>query len=314
MKLLYGLAGGGPALAAVHPLLGGIIAGVLHTVLGPDHISTIVTLSACQGADAFWFGVRWAAGHLTGMTVIGLLFTLFNTWHGGVGLETYEHYADYVIGFMLVSFGGYFLLNADKYFDAQWKPKAAGCACHGCPGQADLPAGAEEDPASERRPLQPRRESDKLGHDHGAVLRRSGSVLVGFFQGVACPAGLVGLIFLKQYSGSIVAMALFVATFFAATTLAMGLMAMAYGVLTERCVASAALGRAIYCASAALSLTLGLLWIVLNASGQLDAVMGHSHGEHGGMHDHHHHDAAGSVHAGEGGTAAHWLLMLAAPR
>lgn len=36
-------------LSIVHPVFGGVIAGVLHTVLGPDHLSSIITLSACQG-------------------------------------------------------------------------------------------------------------------------------------------------------------------------------------------------------------------------------------------------------------------------
>mmetsp|Transcript_83078 Transcript_83078/g.232833 ORF Transcript_83078/g.232833 Transcript_83078/m.232833 type:complete len:308 (-) Transcript_83078:114-1037(-) len=306
----------GVDIASIGPLYGGILAGVLHTVLGPDHISTIVTLSACQGVDAFWFGVRWAGGHMAGMVVIGCAFYAINTWppsltlrshkYGDVGFEAYEHYVDYVIGCMLVLCGTYFLLNADKYFDEEWKPKTAGCSCHAhlcSPGHAGEGHLADEDPSGstgERQPLQPRK---RAGDDNGRGMRGAGSVLVGFVQGVACPAGLVGFAFLKEYAGNYATLILFVATFFAASTLAMGGLAMAYGVLTERCVTSASLGRCIYCGSCVLSIVVGLAWIILNATGYLEALLGHHH-DHG--HGEHHH--------AEHASAEQMMLMLISPR
>merc|ERR1719401_2353453 len=115
----------------ISPLTGGVIAGVFHVILGPDHLCTIVTLSACQGAEAFWFGVRWAGGHLAGMAVIAICFATFNYHTSNLNLETYEHYAYYGVGFMLMFMGVYFILFADKYFDQEWSPKQATCACHG---------------------------------------------------------------------------------------------------------------------------------------------------------------------------------------
>lgn len=290
------------------PLCGGVVAGVLHTVLGPDHLCSIVTLSACQGAEAFWFGVRWAAGHLSGMIVVAVVLSLLNYRVGGDVLETYEHYANYAVGFMLVFFGGYFLLHADEYFDSEWKPKKASCACHGHARDDEAPQASESTPlqkpkgASESTPLQKPKAMKAAAHTHDvATVRKAGSTVVGFVQGIACPAGLVGMAFLRQYSDSMVEITIFITVFLLSTMLAMGLVAMTYGILTDRYVSSAALARGIYCTSCALSLTLGVAWIALNATGSLELFFPHDHDhDHGhahGAHDHDHHGHGHHHHA-----------------
>lgn len=290
-----------PSLIQISPVAGGVVAGVLHVILGPDHLCTIVTLSACQGAEAFWFGVRWAAGHLTGMATIGTLCAFLHFMHPNLSFEAYEHYAYYGVGFLLMFMGTYFILYADRYFDAEWAPRQASCACH-------APKEAEDTIVPSN--MSGYGSGDPEAHDHSNPekkqhglkqfgMREMGSVAVGFAQGIACPAGIVGMVFLKQYSP--VEMVIFLVMFFTVTTLAMGGLAAAYGMLTRNFVSSKILGRSIYYASCALSLSLGALWIYLNATHRLDAVLGHhhDHGEHGhshsehshqhGSHDHHHH-------------------------
>lgn len=277
----------------VHPLLGGVIAGLLHVVLSPDHLCTIVTLSACQGAEAFWFGARWAGGHLVGMTLIGLIFVLLSIHE----LAKYEHYAAYAVGLMLVSCGGYFLVCADKYFDEEWEPKQNSCACH-----APLMHGAEgpakhDHGASTSKTSYGSGETGDVEHqgttsaesaaeaDAGKVttdvwrVHAMGSTLVGFVQGLACPGGLMGIVFLSHYR--LTEMAIFGAIFLIVTTLAMGLVAMVYGMLTQRCVSSMVLRRAIYYGSCSLSIVLGTAWVILNATGGLEHLAGE--------HSHHHH-------------------------
>lgn len=266
-----------PSLIQISPVCGGVIAGVLHVILGPDHLCTIVTLSACQGAEAFWFGVRWAGGHLTGMAVIGTLLAFLTAAHGSANFsfEAYEHYAYYCVGFLLMFMGTYFIMYADKYFDAEWAPKQASCACHAHPdnGYGSGDAEAHNDHLPEKHVFKPI-----------AGMREMGSVLVGFAQGVACPAGVVGMVFLKQYN--MLEMCVFIAMFFTVTTLAMGLLAMTYGILTRNYISSKVLGRSVYYASCGLSLSLGALWVFLNATHRLDSLLGHDH-DHSG-HGHHH--------------------------
>jgi len=294
----------------ISPIAGGVIAGMLHVILGPDHLCTIVTLSACQGAEAFWFGVRWAGGHLTGMAVIGTICASLNAAKiGNLDFEVYEHYAYYCVGFMLMFMGAYFILYADKYFDAEWAPRQASCACHANPDQ----------PIAKKMPDDYGSGDEEAHHGHPKVekvhgtgpffgSREMGSVLFGFLQGMACPAGVVGMVFLRQYGP--VEMVVFITIFFIVTTLAMGLLAMAYGILTRSCVTSKVLGRNIYYASCALSLSLGALWIVLNATHRLDALLGHNH-DHGGhshgAHDHGAHDHHGHDHGAHDHNHVHFL-------
>jgi len=262
-------------MPSVDPLFGGIIAGLLHSCLSPDHLCTIITLSACQGSEAFWFGVRWAQGHVVGMSVVCLVVTALNISAGGAAFSMYEHYADYVVGFLLIIFGTYFLLHADKYFDVEWNPKQATCACHG--------ALATNDDSSEEHAGHAHKQSENsflMGLD-GAdktskadSVRSMSSIAVGFLQGICCPAGLVGILFLKQYN--LWQMAIFVSVFFAVTILAMGTLAMLYGILTREYIHSGSVARGLYYSSCCFSITMGIVWVCLNLSGNLNLV-GHNH-------------------------------------
>lgn len=277
-------------LQIVGPVAGGLIAGLLHTCLSPDHLATIITLSACQGTKAFWFGIQWGLGHLGGMVIIGTVFTILRA---GTDFEKYEHYMDYAVGVTLTCVGIHFLSRAESYFDKEWSPKQATCSCH----SHLVP------PKGENSALMEGGHGDGHGHGHGHGYsshgehpahgpsrdskRAWGAVLVGFLQGLACPAGIVGIVFLKAYDPPEIAA--FICIFFVTATMAMGSLAMAYGVLTQRLVSSAALARMIYYGSCSCSIVLGLTWIYLNATGQLEAFLGHHH-EHGGHlgHDHEH--------------------------
>mmetsp|Transcript_92593 Transcript_92593/g.245962 ORF Transcript_92593/g.245962 Transcript_92593/m.245962 type:complete len:303 (-) Transcript_92593:73-981(-) len=291
------------------PLAGGVIAGVLHTVLGPDHLCTIATLSACQGPEAFGFGVRWAGGHLAGLGLVAFVLAVLSSRCSSAAFQAYERYADYAIGSLLIAFGGYFLLRSGEYFDAEWAPKSATCACHSGGCEADFESCRESESeeeavgdaageASERTPLLPEEKAHAHGH-HAGDFRRIGSVLMGFAQGVACPAGIVGMAFLQQYARSPWQLFVFAVIFFVVTSLAMGCMAMTYGMLTQRCVSSKSLARSIYGTSCLLSILLGLTWIILTATDRLHDYLGHDHEDHGWLH-------------GKDGTKA--FLMLAAPR
>mmetsp|Transcript_59484 Transcript_59484/g.110094 ORF Transcript_59484/g.110094 Transcript_59484/m.110094 type:complete len:295 (-) Transcript_59484:82-966(-) len=263
------------------PVSGGLVAGVLHVVLGPDHLCTIITLSACQGAQAFWFGVTWALGHVAGLAVVGLAVMLMDVNASTTWVKAFEHAADYVLGIVLILFGAWYWYGAEKYFDANWKPKEASCACHAhLLEEEDLcchPAGSEEGSGDETQPLLP-----PPAHHHEGVhiARRLSSMALGFLQGVACPAAALGFLFLRDYGwreGIAFSM-----VFVVATTFAMGMLAMGYGQLTQK-LASKAMTRIIYYCSCGLSILLGGAWLVVaytyGAEGGVDAFLdGHNHG------------------------------------
>merc|ERR1719367_1417031 len=106
------------------------------------------------------------------MSVIGLTFVFLNAKFGTKTLHSYEHYADYALGLLLLFFGAYFLTHAGEYFDIEWKPKRATCSCHGLGhdhAHGHHAADAEDVECSkERTPLQ-----GKSGKSH--VARHTGS-------------------------------------------------------------------------------------------------------------------------------------------
>lgn len=303
----------------VHPVFSGILAGLVHTVMGPEHLSTIITFSAFQGKQAFWLGIRWGIGHMGGMASIAGIFLVLKS---GTGFEKYEHCMDYAIGVFLAGFGFYFLYNGHLHFDAEWNPKVNGCACQ-CHTEEPDEASAlidetgvcnvnvqttEEDICQESCSLclnEPNTHHNSIHSQHrlcntmmwrlgrrrkkvdsgstmpsalswGSLpsdyLRRWGACVSGFVQGLACPAGLVGIAFIKSFRP--VDTIVFTALFFVTSTVSMGLLAMTYGLLTQR-VSSKSLARGIYYSSACLSLFLGIAWIYLNVVGSLDQLFGH---------------------------------------
>eukprot|EP00928_Gymnodinium_smaydae_P028646 TRINITY_DN2179_c0_g2_i1.p1 TRINITY_DN2179_c0_g2~~TRINITY_DN2179_c0_g2_i1.p1 ORF type:complete len:344 (-),score=45.76 TRINITY_DN2179_c0_g2_i1:1024-2055(-) len=336
-----------PASASIGTAATGALAGCLHAVLAPDHLGTIVTLSACQGPQAFWLGIRWAAGHLTGMCVIGITLSFVRST-SGAAWDLYEHIMDYAVGFMLVAFGCYFMARADCYFGPAWIPKASGCACHPnlVPSKPELPlrtkalcsgfgaarrasspcrdhcdhhACGMADVASTRltsadieesQPLLRRSEphldaaTTDVCRDGGLELRGVGASLAGLVQGVACPAGLFGTTLLKSYPFD--QMIIFVSAFFIATALSMGTLAMTYGTLTNRCLSSTKLLACAYYASCGLSIVVGVTWVALAASGNLDTMLGHTHS--------HEPDTDHAVHKHDDHHNLPPLVLLVAPR
>ncbi len=56
--------------------LAGVIAGFIHVITGPDHLTAVAPLSIGGGSRSWKTGLRWGLGHSGGVVVIGL-FSLF---------------------------------------------------------------------------------------------------------------------------------------------------------------------------------------------------------------------------------------------
>uniref|UniRef100_A0A7S1A8N2 Nickel/cobalt efflux system n=1 Tax=Noctiluca scintillans TaxID=2966 RepID=A0A7S1A8N2_NOCSC len=243
------------------PVWGGVIAGILHTALGPDHLCTIATLSAFGGTNAFWFGFRWAFGHASGMTVICVLFSVLQASATHAWLEQYEYLADCAVGVSLVCTGCYFFLRSGDYFDESWVAKRATCACH-----RHTPGGNDEGTETsiidlEHVGTQPLMEgSSERPSDARSIL----AICLGFLQGATCPGGLLGIVFLKQYQP--LEMLVFVFVFFSITAFVMGCVAMAYGALTKYA-SSEKVAQRMYTFSCALSVGCGIVWLGMNLRG-----------------------------------------------
>jgi hypothetical protein len=96
------------------------------------------------------------------------------------------------------------------------------------------------------------------------------SFLIGLLHGIAGPGGILGVLPAVEMQ-SISSATIYLSSFIFASTLSMGLFAALYGEATKRIGATAQsveLGLRIF--SAAMSILIGMVWIVLSYLGRLD--------------------------------------------
>lgn len=121
---------------AKHPTLLGALLGVAYA-LAPDHISTLVTLTAGLRSThkAFVVGLSWGLGHATGMV---LLCILLHALSGHFNLELMEHYGHYVSGLVLMGLGLYFLATEESHIEKHADGREFVTACDCCMPTAAL--------------------------------------------------------------------------------------------------------------------------------------------------------------------------------
>ena len=95
-------------MAIVEACLTALSAGVLHILLGPDHLAAIMTLVVCQShMQAFRTGLKWGVGHSLGLGLVALVIA-FLPDGGPDRKETFSRVASYLAGGFMVLFGLFF--------------------------------------------------------------------------------------------------------------------------------------------------------------------------------------------------------------
>jgi cytochrome c biogenesis DsbD-like protein len=91
--------------------ISGIIAGTLHVLTGPDHLTAIAPLAVHRRKRAWIPGVRWGLGHSTGVIVVGLL----SLWlRDRLPKELLASWGDRIVGVVLFGIGLWTLSRALK--------------------------------------------------------------------------------------------------------------------------------------------------------------------------------------------------------
>ena len=96
------------------PLVAGLIASILHVITGPDHLAAVTPFAIETKKKAWKIGLFWGFGHLLGMILIGILFTIFKEY---IPVDKISNYSEQLVGFVLIGIGVwafYKIFNADK--------------------------------------------------------------------------------------------------------------------------------------------------------------------------------------------------------
>lgn len=84
------------------PLIAGLIASMLHVIMGPDHVAAILPFVIEAKRKAWKVGLFWGIGHIFGMLLIGLLFLFFKDL---IPIESISNYSELLVGVVLVLIG-----------------------------------------------------------------------------------------------------------------------------------------------------------------------------------------------------------------
>ena len=90
-------------------VLAGIAAGLIHVFSGPDHLAAIAPLAVKKQRRAWLTGLRWGAGHASGVAFVGVLSLLLR---GVLPVDLISNWSDRLVGLLLVGIGLWTLRKA----------------------------------------------------------------------------------------------------------------------------------------------------------------------------------------------------------
>jgi len=269
----------------------GLIYGVLH-VVGPDHLGTIMSLSAAATPKrAFSVGALWSFGHTIGMVAAAACIIAAQRYLS-IDVEAIETIGDYAIGAFMVFVGIYLFAREGAYIstDADGSTSLKACDCHGLAANEES-AGLEAPPSipelagNGRSPKKTKFAEDGGCSDSKCLdeacpkpkeslataesqWQNLSSVLLGVVQGVCCPMGLVGLVILTRLSAT--SMVLFFLVFLVVSTVGTGALALTWSRLVSHGAGFST--QILYRTSCGFTVLMGIAWLVANYYGVLEKL------------------------------------------
>ena len=93
-------------------VLTGLIAGAVHVVSGPDHLTAVAPLAVRRPERAWVPGMRWGLGHSAGVALVGLL----SLWlRDLIPVDLLSTWGERLVGVMLFGIGLWALSRALKH-------------------------------------------------------------------------------------------------------------------------------------------------------------------------------------------------------
>jgi hypothetical protein len=92
-------------------ILSGLLAGLIHVLTGPDHLTAIAPLAVRRPRGAWIPGVRWGFGHSAGVALVGVLSLFLRDL---LPVDLISSWGDRVVGVVLFGIGFWALRGALK--------------------------------------------------------------------------------------------------------------------------------------------------------------------------------------------------------
>ena len=93
-------------------VLTGLVAGAVHVVSGPDHLTAVAPLAVRRPQRAWLPGLRWGLGHSAGVALVGLL----SLWlRDLIPVDLLSSWGERLVGVMLFGIGLWALRTALKH-------------------------------------------------------------------------------------------------------------------------------------------------------------------------------------------------------
>jgi ABC-type nickel/cobalt efflux system permease component RcnA len=80
----------------------GFLAGAVHVISGPDHLSAVAPLSIDGGKKSWKMGLLWGVGHTTGVLIVGLIALIGREL---IPIEMISHWSERIVGVVLIGIG-----------------------------------------------------------------------------------------------------------------------------------------------------------------------------------------------------------------
>jgi len=280
----------------------GALCGAIN-VIAPDHLGTLMTLSAlCALQEAFYIGVWWGIGHSVGTILICCVVMVLKAL-AVAGIDAYEHYGEYIVGASLIFCALYFAFNEHKYLKEKEDGTVAAvpCSCHSfsvqphtsnidtnpdlactpctgtmtpMPKSGSTPSASKKtscfDPhedaeVQENTPLLPHNGNADRSDELSSGRGIEGAC-IGLIQGMCCPTGLVGISFVARMGNS-TEIVVFLTAFILVSVVGTGLVAVGWSVITDKGMGDYVGPRIVYRGSCVFTLVLGIAWISATYSG-----------------------------------------------
>lgn len=151
------------------PFFAGLLASMLHVIMGPDHIAAVLPFVIEAKRKAWKIGLFWGIGHIFGMLLIGLLFMLFKEI---IPVEQISGYSEQLVGLVLIIIGIWAFV---KIFKSESHHK-------------HLHVHTENQPLIHKHPHQ---HDHNLTHEHVHAVQEKQGYLASFWIGIL--HGLAGV-------------------------------------------------------------------------------------------------------------------------